>query len=73
MSLEKLIQCPCRHTVDLHSESGCAASMGGSNRRRCACSLRPRDVVDSVVSIEFEATRLRWLGTAGEPAAGSEG
>jgi hypothetical protein len=72
MSLEKLIQCPCLHTVDLHSEFGCVASLGGSDRRRCGCSLRPRDVVDSVVSIEYEATRLRWSGAVAEPATGGE-
>ena len=67
MALEKLIICGCRHTIDFHDDYGCQARVPSSATMRCVCALRPRDVVDQVITLELEATRRRWFGDEPSP------
>jgi hypothetical protein len=63
VALEKLIVCGCRHTIDFHDDYGCRARIPTADSSRCACALRPRDVIDHVIATELEATRRRWFGS----------
>ena len=72
VSLEKLIVCTCRHTVDYHGDTGCEARKGLESTTPCQCILRPREVVDRIIALELEATRMRWLGVLGTTNPPSE-
>lgn len=59
MSIERFIECPCGHTIELHEANGCVASLRHV-RKACACALTRSQVLDLLLDVERDTIRRAW-------------
>ncbi len=59
VSIERFIECPCGHTIELHEANGCVGSVRYA-RRRCTCALTRSQVLDLLLDAERETIRRAW-------------
>jgi hypothetical protein len=59
VSIERFIECPCGHTIELHEANGCAGVLR-HERRRCACVFTRSQVLDLLLDVERETIRRAW-------------
>jgi hypothetical protein len=68
VSIERFIECPCRHSIELHDANGCLGAL--REGKRCACALTRFAVLDRLFDVERDTIARAWRPSATEVSGG---